>query len=202
MQPAGGVHAGAHCSGSGGGGGGCCKARGMQYRSANRHGGAALGGDGCAKGKGGGDSAQGARRDGGAETGAPKVRPKVAKAKGGLSSCLHPAHIVISFTLLSHRPAGFVEAGPGVCAVSLRAPKQLPAAAGSALRVLSYNILADQYAGSTFAQQVRAGRDLGEYTGSTFAQQVRAGRDLGEYAGSTFAQQVPQCHLRPFLSSP
>ena len=51
-------------------------------------------------------------------------------------------------------PAGVVEAGPDVCAVSLRAPKQMPAAVGCALRILSYNILADQYAGSTFAQQV------------------------------------------------
>ncbi len=53
--------------------------------------------------------------------------------------------------------SGPVEEGPPVAAsaVSLRAPEPLPAAAGRNLRVMSYNILADQYAGSTFAQQVR-----------------------------------------------
>ena len=42
-------------------------------------------------------------------------------------------------------------------AITLRAPQMLPSCAGRHLRVLSYNILADQYAGSTFAQQVGVG---------------------------------------------
>lgn len=113
------------------------------------------------------------------------VPNKQASWRRGPRSARSPSDLsVITCQLLFPPPArpsqtGIVEAGPEVCAVSIRAPQQLPAAVGAALRILSYNILADQYAGSTFAQQVcvcvcvRGGGALRGDAGSTFAQQVR-----------------------------
>ncbi|KAG1677548.1 hypothetical protein FOA52_014446 [Chlamydomonas sp. UWO 241] len=49
---------------------------------------------------------------------------------------------------------GVVEAAPPLPCGALRAPLPLPPASAPGFRIVSYNILADQYAGSTYAQQV------------------------------------------------
>ncbi|KAL6757708.1 Endonuclease/exonuclease/phosphatase [Haematococcus lacustris] len=49
---------------------------------------------------------------------------------------------------------GPVEGGPAVHAATVRQPPTPQPAAAPAFRVATYNLLADQYAGSTFAQQV------------------------------------------------
>ncbi len=51
-------------------------------------------------------------------------------------------------------PAGAVSHGPTTCSATLRGAHTPRHVAAPAFRILSYNILADQYAGSDYAQNV------------------------------------------------